>query len=439
MKSAYIRRWGFNTLDRVKGMPVTKHIEDIENHFQNLPWALEKSQEKLKNLLVHACSTTRYFNNYSDFQNLRDFPVLQKTTIRKNYDDFLSSFFRLSQLAKTQTSGSYGMPMTFYLTKEKINRRLAEIIFFNRWAGFDIGAPHLFITANNKKSKLKKFLQNEIIMNPKNLDQNWIKEKAEILKKKKIKYMVGYTSALTSIAKFCHLRGDNPEDFSLEGIITISETLFPEEKILLEKVFGCLVLSRYSTLESGVLAHQCQKGSFHVNTSSYYVEILSIDRDQPVRPGETGRVIVTDLYSQALPLIRYDTGDLAIVAEKCSCQEKTLILSHIEGRIVEKIYDTIGNKVYHLAILIAMRKIEDILRCIIQFQFIQKQPSRYLIKLVVLSPVQDEEIIRDGFRQLLGVDAEIEIEYPDSIPPLKSGKRPHIINELAFNRPNNTN
>jgi len=431
MKSAFIRRWGFNALDRLKGKQVIKHIEEIERHFQNLPYSLEKSQDRLKSLLEHACSTTPYYKNYSDFQDLSDFPVLQKTTIRKNYADFFSSSFRPSQLVKSKTSGSYGTPMTFYLTKEKIKRRLAEIIYYNSWAGFEIGTPHALFKTSVHKSKFKQFLQNEIIMNPTFLSQGWIQEKTEILKKNRIEFIFGYPSVLSPIANFCKFSGYHPEDFSLDGIITTSETLFPEERVLFEEVFGCPVLSRYSTLESGVLAHQCPKDFFHVNTSSYLVEILAIDSDEPVQPGENGRVIVTDFFSHALPLIRYDTGDLAMVAEKCSCHLKTPVLSYIEGRIVEKIYNTKGKNVHPFAIRVRMRKIEDQLKCIIQFQFIQKEQTRYLIKLVVLSPVQDEGIILDGFRQLLGEDAEIEIEYLESIPPLKSGKRPFIFNEYS--------
>jgi len=183
--SAYIRRWGFNFLDRLKGKQVTKHIEEIENHFQKLPCSLEKPQDRLKSLLAHACSTTSHYNGFSDFQVLSDFPVLQKTTIRKNYDAFLSSSFLLSQLGKTQTSGSYGTPMVFLQNKEKMSRRLAEIIFFNRWVGFAIGDPHILCNFSLKrKSRFKQFLQNELFIDPTNIDPNWIKEKAEVLKKR---------------------------------------------------------------------------------------------------------------------------------------------------------------------------------------------------------------------------------------------------------------
>jgi len=206
----------------------------------------------------------------------------------------------------------------------------------------------------------------------------------------------------------------------------------PEEKDFIEKVFGCQALSRYATHESGVLAQQCKQGLFHINTSGYHVEILAIDKDQPVKPGETGRVVVTDLFSHSLPLIRYDTGDLAVLAERCNCQLQTPVLKNI-GRIVERIFDTQGNPIHHQVIRITVKNVEDIFNSIIQYQLIQKDRSRYLIKLVLLAPVPDENIIRELLWETLGPDAEIEIEYTDSIPPLKSGKRPFIINEYSGN------
>ena len=74
-------------------------------------------------------------------------------------------------------------------------------------------------------------------------------------------------------------------------------------------------MSRYGTEEFGTIAVERPKDQKHVlNLSSVIVEILAIDKDVPVEPGQMGRIVVTDLFSHAMPLIRYETGDLAVLA-----------------------------------------------------------------------------------------------------------------------------
>jgi len=139
-------------------------------------------------------------------------------------------------------------------------------------------------------------------------------------------------------------------------------------------------------------------------------------------------VVVTDLYSQAMPLIRYDSGDLAVFGEPCSCGLDTPVLDRIDGRVTEVIYDTKGRMVSPLAVVTPIaRTLEGIL----QFQFIQQDVKKYLIRLVVFSSFPKAEVSRisDQLKSRLGEDAEIRYEYVDSIQPLPSGKRPYIINE----------
>ena len=71
--------------------------------------------------------------------------------------------------------------------------------------------------------------------------------------------------------------------------------------------------------ELGYLALQCPTAErYHVMSELVLVEVLD-EQGRPCRPGETGRVVVTDLHNYAMPLLRYDLGDYAQVGEPCSC------------------------------------------------------------------------------------------------------------------------
>jgi phenylacetate-CoA ligase len=62
-----------------------------------------------------------------------------------------------------------------------------------------------------------------------------------------------------------------------------------------------------------------------------YAEILD-DADRPCAPGEVGRVVVSTLHNYAMPLFRYDLGDLAEVGPPCECGRTLPVLNRIVGR-----------------------------------------------------------------------------------------------------------
>lgn len=76
-------------------------------------------------LIRHATETTDFYKPYVGATGLSDFPVIQKNVIRECYDQFLSTAFPKSELTKATTSGSYGTPLTFYLTRLKKARSLS--------------------------------------------------------------------------------------------------------------------------------------------------------------------------------------------------------------------------------------------------------------------------------------------------------------------------
>jgi phenylacetate-CoA ligase len=423
-----VRHYGFLFYDQAKGRPVSRHLSDLDLYFSGPEEYSNIHQKKIDQLLSHACETVEYYKPYKGLSNLRDFPIMSKEIIKNQQESFMSQAFSKPSLNVVKTSGSYGTPMIFYQNAEKWSRRSAEVIYFNRWAGYDVGMKHAFIKAN-PKTKMKLFFENELLIRPVNMDASWLEEKWQLLLGSKVKFIIGYPSVLTALANYFRENYKQPLPFALEGIITYAEPVFKEEKLRIQEVFRCPVLSRYSTEEFGVIAHQCGKESkYHLNLAGYHIEILAPGQDRPAAVGESGRVIVTDLFSQAMPLIRYDTGDIAVLGRKCSCGLSTPVLDTIEGRYVEIIYDTAGRAVSPLTLV---GPISRTIKGILQFQFIQKSMNQYLIIMVVLPAFQKNEIgsVIAKLKTTLGEDARIAVDYVSSIPALPSGKRPYIINE----------
>ncbi len=418
-----IRYYTFWGLDFIKGSSIRKHFNDLQKNFASPSEGAELAKHRLKKFLDNACKTTPFYNKFASFRKLEDFPVIQKKTVRENYNEFFSTAYKEESLIPVTTSGSYGTPFTFYLTKEKKARQSAEIIFFGQWSGYKVGEKHAYARVIHA-SKLKLFLQNKILMSPTSITEQWLEQQRQYLRQKRVKFIIGYTSLIETIARYCEKKGDGPEDFTIKSVIISSETLYEDVRKKLEDIFGCKVVSRYSTEEFGVLAQERVGEHKHtINTASYVIEILDLNKDIPAKPGELGRIVVTDLFSHAMPLIRYDIGDLGIISPKQQNQIPTL--EKLEGRKVESVYDPSGTRISPFNINGTLRDQQNI----IQFQFIQKGISDYVLKLVTLDSFKEEQIIRDRITALLGNQANLKVEYVDLIPPLPSGKRPYIINE----------
>jgi phenylacetate-CoA ligase len=165
-----------------------------------------------------------------------------------------------------------------------------------------------------------------------------------------------------------------------------------------------------------------------VNAPSLKVELLALNDDRPASGGELGRVVVTDLFSQAMPLVRYDTGDLATLADcgASPCPIRTSAFARIHGRIAELVHTTAGEPVHPLAILDAVGEIAN--GQAKQFQFVQKGRREYDIRVVASGAFGVAAALVDRMKGMLGEDAEVSVCRVAEIPPKSSGKRPSIVN-----------
>jgi len=425
---ALLRSRVFWLRDRLSGCPLSTHIQDIAAQMEDSDLRRRRTTERLRALLQHATETTRFYQRFRGASSLDLFPVVTKHALKENYAALFSDCYQRSALLKIATSGSYGTPLTFYLTPEKKLRQHAEIIYFGRWAGFDVGLRYALLSTAKAKPAWKRYLFNEVHLNPKRLDERWLSMARRELKRREVQILIGQSSAVAALAQYCIMSGDVPEAFAVTGVIAFGETVLESARQSVYQAFGVHLLSRYAAQELGVLAHENpQTGKLLLNTTSYVIEILDLKSDTPAAPGSLGRVVVTDLFSYAMPLIRYDTGDLAVLATECTALGAVPMLERLEGRQVESIFAVDGTRISPFAITGALRDLQQVF----QYQFIQTSPTSYELRLVVQHPFAEAGIIRPRLLHLLGAAADLRLTYTDEIAPLPSGKRPSV---LSYNQ-----
>lgn len=427
--SQVFRRKIFWFFDILKGNDIKSHFKDIKELIEN-PNSLSVQAKKdayLQKILQHAISTTWFYQKHSSYNSILDFPVINKNIIRDNFEEFRSSKYKAKNCVLVSTSGSTGAPFSVLQNMSKRCRNTGDNLYFSYQSGYEIGQKLIYVKIwpdNYKHNILSRFWWQNIY--PKSVFQLSDKEIEIFIKELRFnsskKSFLGYTSAFTKICQHLDKVEADPVDTNVQSIITMSEGLNDYVRNRMKKYFGVSPISRYSNNENGILAQEDNtqgRSKFIINSASYFIEIFDFYKDVPVSPGERGRIIVTDLHNYAMPIIRYDTGDIGVISLD---KNNISYLSSIEGRKLDLIYDTKGSIVpSHVSYKLC--KYGDYK----QFQLVQYGEKSYKIKLNTDKKV-DEATMLEEFKGYLGQDARIDILYVDEIPLLSSGKRREVTN-----------
>ncbi len=208
---------------------------------------------------------------------------------------------------------------------------------------------------------------------------------------------------------------------SLKGISTINETLKPGLRRAAEEYFGATVNDLYSSAEAGNIAMQCPDSDlYHVMAEGILLEVLD-DAGRACKPGEIGRVVVTDLANYATPLIRYQISDYAEAAGPCPCGRGLPTIKRIMGRERHLAVRPGGSRFWPAVGDIPLHEAASIL----QVQYVQHAPDEIETRLVVAADVtpEQEEKMRRMIQKVLDTPYKVRFTYfREKFPREKSGK-----------------
>jgi len=205
----------------------------------------------------------------------------------------------------------------------------------------------------------------------------------------------------------------------LKHLKNIGDTLHDDIRQRFQALSGLTIEDNYSSSEVGCIAIQCPEGGmFHIMAENLIVEVIN-DDGTDCQPGEVGRVVITDLFNAAAPVIRYDIGDYAEVGEPCTCGRHLPTLKRVLGRERGLFQRADGSKFWPTAGQYFAAKVVQVK----QWQIIQHSLDDIEYKLVTDQPLTQEqhEQLLDIFKKNLGFDCVRITEYRDQIP-LRNGK-----------------
>jgi phenylacetate-CoA ligase len=207
----------------------------------------------------------------------------------------------------------------------------------------------------------------------------------------------------------------------LRSVRTVGELVSPELRRACREVWGLPIVDAYTTQELGYVALQCPLHEhLHVQSENVLLEVLD-DAGDPCPPGVVGRLVVTTLHNLAMPLIRYDLGDLGELGPPCDCGRGLPVLARVLGRTRNLVTLPSGEKRWPLLGFPAFREVAPAVR---QFQIIQESLTQITARFTVDAPLSGEEEARlcEVLRGALRHPFDVRFEYPAVLPREKSGK-----------------
>ncbi|TCV97617.1 phenylacetate-CoA ligase [Luteibacter rhizovicinus] len=402
--------------------------------------------ERLRGLLEHCEREVPFYRrrwrelgiDVADIHNLDDYaalPVLTKADIREHFDDLKAESWRDRLLYKA-TGGSTGEPMRFGYTRESNDRRVAVMWRGYEWAGARIGRRTLFLwggavgeptRAHRMKDRLYNAAFSRRMLNTFYMSESNMSGFADQIDRYRPKIVVGYVGPLVRLAQWILATGRRT--WQPEGVIGAAEAMHDFQRKIIEEAFGCPAFNTYGCREFMLIAAECDHHrGLHVNTDHLVVELAASNGPAPV--GQSGNVVITDLFNYGMPLLRYANGDMATASPHyCECGRGLPMLAHVDGRVLDAIRTPAGHVLPGEFFPHMLKDVPGVER----FQLVQRRLDR-LDLAIVRGPAFDDAslaYIRREVDKVLGSSVELHCHFPSDIPLTPSGKLRVTVSELT--------
>jgi phenylacetate-CoA ligase len=433
---------------------ITREVEHYyetlcETQWLDVPHMRELQDEKLRRLVRHAYRHVPYYRTRMREKGLRPedirgqedlakLPFLTKADIRRHlHFDIMSENHDKGEILRISTSGSTGEPLVCYADRAQLEFRWAATLRAQEWTGYQFGDPTVRLwhqTIGMTRSQAAKERADAIMSNRtfvpvfQMTDEN-LKKTMELIRSVQPTLMDGYAEALDFLAHYVKTVGD--PGVRPRAIMSSAQTLPEPSRKLIEEAFGCRVFDKYGSREFSGVAYECEAhDGHHVVAEGYIVEVLK--DGVPVKPGEVGEVVITDLNNYCMPFIRYRIGDLAEGMDPlapCSCGRGAPRIGAIQGRVQSIIQGVDGHYVPGTFFAHCLKEFDYAIK---RFQVVQDKPGALTFRVVKGGRYSRDvlERVLSQFRRYLGERLVIDVEFVDDIALVQTGKHLAAISKL---------
>lgn len=395
-------------------------------------------QEKLAELLDHAWRTVPYYRRIfdadgitpRDIQSVADLPrlpLLTRAALQANQDDLVSDAADRATLTVNYSSGSTGQRACFRQDREFRLWMRAHQLRTYAWCGHWrpgerfalLWGSEIYWSSKTLADRLFNLVSRRREMNTFRLSQEDLARFVAGLGSFDPVLISSYSNALHLVARELEMRGMRLP--ALRAVQSTSEPFPPAIRERVAAIFRCEVFDKYGSRETNIVSHECPThDGMLIQTENVVVEILD-EAGRPCAPGEVGRVVLTTLNNRSMPLIRYETSDLAALMPGESREGfRFPRMTAVAGRQQDLIVTPQGHYVDAYFFSYLLMRFEEIA----WFQVVQHEPERLLLRIVCprgLPPGRVGEIA-ERVKAHTGYPFLIDFEFLPQMPPSSTGK-----------------
>ena len=363
-------------------------------------------------------------------EDLERLPMLDRELARKRPELFLSEARRARGALTFSTNGTTGTPLRVHTDRRSLlanmgygERERAPVI---EGTGGSFRPKELYVGNETSTMKTVVSFYEQSTFLPVRPRRRFVSVRepieriAALTRAERPDLLVGYGGWIQLFFSTVAARG--LEIHPPKMVMYMAEALPHGGRELIEGTFGIPVMSRYSAAEAFKIAFYCERRTgFHLHEDLCHVRVVGAD-GATARPGEVGRIVLSNLVNRATVLLNYPVGDLgAIAAEPCPCGRSFRLLSELEGRVEDLLRLPDGRFVHPRAVWQVFQGDPDVL----QYQLTQHEPDRFALRLATVDgPAYEraEARARPLLQSLLGPDPRIEARRVSESEPRGDGK-----------------
>lgn len=416
------------------------HLIELQRNQWLKPSELVKIQQKrLRAIIKHVYSNIEFYHRKfkiakvkpDDIKTIQDLPKIPVTTKSEVRNAFRAKTIvdRKTDLSKChlgRTSGSSGEPLTVVYDEKAEDFQKAVAVRSYLEAGGRFHDKWTMISSPQRMHRKKRWFQMFGFLSP-----TWLslfdppEHHIKVLRRLKPDVLEGYFSSIWLIAR--KMQENGITDIQPRVLIGSAEALTDKARKFIDSTFGVEIYDQFGCVEVGRSAWECEEhNGWHMDMDALAMEFVK-DNEQ-VASGEEGRLLYTSLYNYAMPLIRYDVGDLCIPTdEMCPCGRGLPLIKHIEGRTDNFVTTPDGRVFSPIIWTILMRAILGIA----QYRIVQESKSEFTVQLVKDNDFSSKTVsqIKNAIKKALG-DVQVKIELMEELPRDKTGKLRSVISKV---------
>ncbi len=414
-------------------------------------WDAEKWktwQENQLGLLLHRAVTKVPFyrdlwterrrrGDRSSCEYLENWPILEKESLRRNPRAFLADDCNFRRMRREHTSGTTGKSLQLWRSKqcdrgwyalfEARTLRWQGLSRNDRWAIFG-GQLVTPVKEGRPPFWVWNAAVNQLYMSSYHLAPDLVPYYLKALKHYRITYLLGYTSALHTLAQEILRLGNS--DIELSMVITNAEPVFEHQRDVISQAFQCPLRETYGMAEISFAASECGAGRLHTWPEVGIGEIMQ--GNELVADGQAGDLICTGLMNLDMPLIRYRVGDRGTFSSDqrmCECGRLLPQMDSIEGRADDVLYSPDGRLIGRL---------DPVFKGnlpVREAQIIQETLNRVRLRFVPAPDyrTEDGKALATRIRERMG-SVEVILEAVNEIPRSANGKFRAVICNLPSDK-----